>query len=135
MGLIMLILIGTVPTAYAVNHALTYEESQDFIAVSHDAANVLDRYVNPSAVIAEPRDDVKEYVRARQFTPDTMMSLRNLVNDIGTETANFKELAAIPEDQVRNFRNDMYLVSESLRLMKKTKKPPITAADWKVLDN
>ena len=28
MGLIMLILIGTVPTAYALNHAMTAQESQ-----------------------------------------------------------------------------------------------------------
>ena len=34
MGLIMLILIGTVPTAYALNHAVTATQSQDFIAVS-----------------------------------------------------------------------------------------------------
>ena len=34
MGLIMLILIGTVPTAYALNHAVSAKESQDFIAVS-----------------------------------------------------------------------------------------------------
>ena len=38
MGLIMLILIGTVPTAYALNHAVTYQQSQDFIAVSQQAA-------------------------------------------------------------------------------------------------
>jgi PiT family inorganic phosphate transporter len=34
MGLIMLILIGTVPTTYALNHAVTPQQSQDFIAVS-----------------------------------------------------------------------------------------------------
>src|SRR5271165_1315997 len=34
MGLIMLILIGTVPTTYALNHAVSAAESQDFIAVS-----------------------------------------------------------------------------------------------------
>src|SRR6202162_5549224 len=34
MGLIMLILIGTVPTTYALNHAVTASQSQDFIAVS-----------------------------------------------------------------------------------------------------
>ena len=39
MGLIMLILIGTVPTAYALNHAVTYKDSQDFIAVSTQAAD------------------------------------------------------------------------------------------------
>jgi inorganic phosphate transporter, PiT family len=38
MGLIMLILIGTVPTTYALNHAVTARQSQDFIAVSHEAA-------------------------------------------------------------------------------------------------
>jgi inorganic phosphate transporter, PiT family len=135
MGLIMLILIGTVPTAYALNHALTYEDSQDFIAVSHDATNALDKYVNPSAVLEDPRDDVKEYVRTREFRPETTMALRNLINDIATETANFKELSQIPEEQVRNFRNDMYLCSESLRLLKRAGKPAILAADWKVLDN
>ena len=39
MGLIMLILIGTVPTAYALNHAVTKRQSQDFIAVSAQAAS------------------------------------------------------------------------------------------------
>ena len=38
MGLIMLILIGTVPTAYALNHAVTYQQTQDFIAVSTQTA-------------------------------------------------------------------------------------------------
>jgi inorganic phosphate transporter, PiT family len=36
---------------------------------------------------------------------------------------------------VRNFRNDMYLTSEALRLMKKSGTPQIAAADWAVLDN
>jgi len=135
MGLIMLILIGTVPTAYALNHALSYQDSQDFIAVSHDAANVLDKYVSSNGVMGDPSEDVKEYVRTREFTPNTMLALRNVVNDVGTETANFKELAQVPEDRVRNFRNDMYLISESLRLLKKTGTPAISASDWKVLDN
>ena len=34
---------------------------------------------------------------------------------------------------VCNFRNDMYLTSEALRLMQKTHKPDISAADWQVL--
>jgi hypothetical protein len=36
---------------------------------------------------------------------------------------------------VRNFRNDMYLVSEALRLMRKTHQPDIAASDWLVLNN
>jgi len=135
MGLIMLILIGTVPTAYALNHALTAQDSVDFIAVSKQAASVLDKYVNPESVVADPHEDVKEYVRTRELTPNTMMALRNLVNDMGTEVVNFKELGQVPEDRVRNFRNDMYLVSESLRLLKKTDAAKISASDWTVLDN
>jgi PiT family inorganic phosphate transporter len=135
MGLIMLILIGTVPTAYALNHALTPQDSYDFIAVSREAGNVLDKYVTPGAVIGDPRDDVKDFVRAREFTPNTMMALRNLVNDVGTEVVNFKELGRVPEDRVRNFRNDMYLISESLRLIRKSGTPAVSSADWKVLDN
>ena len=135
MGLIMLILIGTVPTAYALNHALTPRDSVDFIAVSQQAANALDKYVNPNAVVGDPRDEVKDYVRTREWTPNTMLALRNLINDVGTETANFKELSNVPEDQVRNFRNDMYLVSEALRLMQKTHQPEIAASDWAVLNN
>jgi PiT family inorganic phosphate transporter len=135
MGLIMLILIGTVPTSYAINHAVTYQQSQDFIAVSEQTAGVLNNYVTPAAVISDPRDNVTEYVRTHNFTPNTMLALRQLVNDIGTETALYKELAGVPNDRVRNFRNDMYLVSEALRLMQKTGKPQFSAADTAVLKN
>jgi PiT family inorganic phosphate transporter len=135
MGLIMLILVGTVPTAYALNHAITHKQSDDFIAVSEQAANTLSKYVIPSAVIADDREEVTDYIRTKEFTPNTMLALRQLVSDISNETALFGELAKVPNDRVRNFRNDMYIVSEALRLMKKTKQPPIAATDWQVLDN
>ena len=49
MGLIMLILIGTVPTAYALNHAVTASDIQDFIAASEQAGHILDRHVDRRA--------------------------------------------------------------------------------------
>jgi len=135
MGLIMLILIGTVPTAYALNHAVTAKQSQDFIAVSTQAANSLNKYVSNSAVVGDPRDEVTDYVRTKEFTPNTMVALRELVSDVGNETALFHELRAIPQDRVRNFRNDLYLVSEALRLMQKSGNPKFAAADVDVLKN
>jgi PiT family inorganic phosphate transporter len=78
---------------------------------------------------------VTDYIRTKDFTPNTMLGLRQLVSDIGNETALFGELAKIPNDRVRNFRNDMYVASEALRLMKKSQQPAITAADWNILDN
>jgi inorganic phosphate transporter, PiT family len=135
MGLIMLILIGTVPTTYALNHAVTAAQTQDFIAVSQQAANTLDKYVQQSAAIGDPRDDVTEYIRTKQFKPNTMLALRELVNGVGTEMSIYKELVKVPHEQVRNFRNDMYLTSEALRLMQKSGQPAIAAADMAVLKN
>ncbi len=135
MGLIMLILVGTVPTAYALNHAVTARQSQDFIAVSQQTAEVLNHYVSPDAVIGDARDEVTDYVRTRKFTPNTMLALRELVADIGNEMAMFKELRNVPADRVRNFRNDMYIVSEALRFMKKTGQPQFSAEDDAVLAN
>ena len=135
MGLIMLILIGTVPTTYALNHAVTAKQTQDFIAVSHQAADTVGKYVEPAAVVGDPRDDVTDYIRTREFKPGTMLALRVLINDIGTEMSQFKLLAAVPHEHVRNFRNDMYLVSEALRLMQKSGKPQLAAADAAVLKN
>jgi PiT family inorganic phosphate transporter len=135
MGLIMLILIGTVPTAYALNHAITRKDSDDFIAVSQQAAGILSKYVTSDAVIGDEREEVTDYIRTKQFTPNTMLALRQLVSGIGNETVLFGELAKIPNDRVRNFRNDMYIASEALRLMKKDPKVSMSASDWEELDN
>ena len=135
MGLIMLILIGTVPTAYALNHAITYQDSQDFVAVSQQAAGVLTNYVSPNAVVGDAHEDVTDYIRTKDFTPNTMLALRTLVSDIGNETALYKEMKNIPNDQVRNFRNDMYLCSEAIRLMQKNHNPTFSASDTAILAN
>jgi inorganic phosphate transporter, PiT family len=135
MGLIMLILIGTVPTAYALNHAITYKDSQDFIAISQQAADTITKYVSPDAIIGDAHEDVTDYIRTKNFTPSTMLALRTLVNDIGNETSLYKEMKNIPNDRVRNFRNDMYLISEALRLMKRNGQPQISVADAAILAN
>jgi len=133
MGLIMLILIGTVPTAYALNRAVTARQSEQFVTVSRQAADVLTRYVSPSAVIADARDDVTEYIRTRQFNANTMLAMRTLVSDIGNSMALYHELKRVPADQTPNFRNDMYVVSEALRLIQKSGKPQFSPADAEVL--
>ena len=135
MGLIMLILIGTVPTAYALNHAVTQSQTADFLAVSQQTVQVLNRYVQPSAVVADPRDDLTNYIRTREFNANTMLALRSLVSDIGNEASLYKALARVPADKMRNFRNDMYVVSETLRLIQKSGKPAFTSDELKILSN
>jgi len=135
MGLIMLILIGTVPTAYALNHAVTAQQTTDFVAVSQQTANTLRKYVSSAATIGDPHDEVRSYVATREVKPGTMLALEQLVNNLGNEAAIYKELRNVPERLTPNFRNDMYLGSEALRLMKKSGSPKISADDWVVLDN
>jgi PiT family inorganic phosphate transporter len=135
MGLIMLILIGTVPTAYALNHAVTARQSQEFVMVSTQAADVLSRYVSPNAVIGDARDDATAYIRTREFNANTMLALRTMVNDIGNQMSLYKELKHVPAGRTPNFRNDMYVVSESLRLMQRSGKPAFTTAEVAVLAN
>ena len=64
-----------------------------------------------------------------------MLALQELVNDLGNGVATYKQLKAVPAKMTPNFRNNMYLVSEALRLMKKSGNPTLTAADWAVLTN
>jgi inorganic phosphate transporter, PiT family len=135
MGLIMLILIGTVPTAYALNHAIGFGQVQDFAAVSQQAANVFNHYVSPDAVIGDARADLTEYIRTKQFTPNTMLAARQLTNEIEHEVQQYKTLAAVPADQQQNVRNDMYVESEALRLIAKSGSPAFTSDENKVLAN
>jgi inorganic phosphate transporter, PiT family len=135
MGLIMLILVGTVPTAYALNRAVTPAHVQDFIAVSAQANDTLGRYASPDAPVVDARADVTEYVRTRTLAPSTVPALARMVRDIAADLGRYGELRNVPMDQVRNFRNDLYLVSEALRVIKKTGKPALSAEDAEVLKN
>jgi PiT family inorganic phosphate transporter len=135
MGLIMLILIGTVPTAYALNHAVSSRKSLDFVAVSTQAAEALGHYAEGVPAPANPRADVQEYVRTRKLTPTTLPALQKLVGDVGKDMARFKELKDVPPTETRNFRNDLYLIGEDLRLLEKSQERTIGAADREVLKN
>jgi PiT family inorganic phosphate transporter len=97
MGLIMLILIGTVPTAYALNHAVAPQQTADFVAVSHQAEDTLRKYVSPAAVVGDPRNEVTDYIRTREFKPATMLGLEQLVNSIAGEAALYKDMKNVPE--------------------------------------
>ena len=135
MGLIMLILIGIVPTAYALNRAIPAGQTADFVAVSREAVRVMDNYVDKSAPIGDPMDEIEEFVRSRKLTKSTPLAMRQIINNISTELANYGDMSNVPPAMMPNFRNDMYLVSESLRLMQKTGQPPFTEAELKILTN
>jgi PiT family inorganic phosphate transporter len=134
MGLIMLILIGTVPTAYALNHAVTASETQTFISASEKAGNVLAQHVDKTGVLGEDaRAEVTDYIRTKQIKPDTVLALRELVKDLEGDVTVYKEYKAVPANKQANVRNDMYVASEAIRLMQKNGNPYFTPAEAKTL--
>jgi len=136
MGLIMLILIGTVPTAYALNHAVSPKDVQDFIAASEQAGHILDRHIDKTGILGEdPRAEVTAYIATKQLKPDTILALRELVEDLNHEVGLYKEFKSVPPAQQSNVRNDMYVASEALRLMQKSKQPAFTADENAALAN
>jgi PiT family inorganic phosphate transporter len=135
MGLIMLILIGTVPTAYALNKAVTPEETQTFLAVAQQASATFAKYTQGAAPSTDPRADVEAYVRTRQLTPATLPALQQLTDKIGKQVSASGSIAAVPQDIVDNVRNNMYVTSEAIRLMEKSKQPAFSPEDAKAIDN
>ena len=136
MGLIMLILVGTVPTAYALNRAVSPADVQDFIAVSAQASGTLDHYAAADAApVVDAREDVTEFVRSRTVVPATVPALSRMIRDVATDLGRYKEFRNVPADQTRNFRNDLYLVGEALRLIQKKGVPVISEGDADVLKN
>ena len=134
MGLIMLILIGTVPTAYALNHDVSPAEVQSFIAASEQAGQILERHVNPAHPIPMRAPRSTDYIDTKQLQPDTLLALSQLVNELNREVSAYKSFQSIPAQQQTNVRNDMYLTGSALRIMDTSHNPAFTAEESAALE-
>ncbi|MET0498013.1 MAG: inorganic phosphate transporter [Steroidobacteraceae bacterium] len=119
MGLIMLILVGTVPLAYALNRAMPAEEMPRFAAVAEvTQASLLKASSAPEPT--DPRAVLTKYVRTKQLNDEVVPAVAALAGDIGEQVRHYGTLASVPAAAVNNTRNDMYLSSESLRTLEKS---------------
>jgi inorganic phosphate transporter, PiT family len=119
MGLIMLILVGTLPTAFALNRAMPPDQTIQFVAVAQVAQGALTRSSAPDAgpapTPAQARDIAATFVRTREFGPAVVPAVAALAGTIAQQVSDSGSLAGLPHDAVANVRNDMYLASEALR--------------------
>jgi PiT family inorganic phosphate transporter len=134
MGLIMLILIGTVPTAYALNRALPETQIEAFIKNSDAASKVIEGKAAGYNVIGNPRPAVTNYVAQHEVNGGTFPSLAVLVRDIAKQVTTYGSLAKVPAEAVGNTRNDMYLASEALRFLMKDKEAELSADEVSLLN-
>src|ERR1700754_2959112 len=133
MGLIMLILIGTVPTAYALNRALPESQVAQFQKSSDAAAKVVAAKGAGHSIIGDPRPAVTQYVATRKINEGTYPSLAVLVKEVGDEVQKYGTLNKVPAEAVGNTRNDMYLTSEAIRFLMKDKENDLNKEEVAVL--
>ncbi len=129
MGLIMLILIGTVPTTYALNRALPASHAETFRAAAIEASKVVEAKAAGYSVLGNPRPAVTQYVSSHQINEGTYPSLAVLLREISDQVASYGSLSKVPAAVVGNTRNDMYLTSEAIRILQKDKEAELSAEE------
>ena len=136
MGLIMLILIGIVPTAYALNRAVPASYEAQFHSSTVAAEGVFGAHnPTPAPITVEAaRAEVTHYIAVHQFTPATLGAMAALSGDIDKQVAGYGSLAKVPAAVTRNIRNDMYLTSSALKRLGKEKSLGLNPAEAASLD-
>lgn len=115
MGLIMLILVGTMPIAYALNRSIPAEQSPRVAALATVTQQQLTDLAPDRAPPASPYAVLTEYVRTGTLTPDVVPALAALTGTIGRQIRQYGAMENIPAQSVSNTRNDMYLASETIK--------------------
>ncbi|MCJ2087390.1 inorganic phosphate transporter [Methylobacterium sp. E-005] len=122
MGLIMLILIGAAPTAYALNRTMADDTTPAFVQTSMAASQVFAARA-PGAPVpeaAEARRTVTQALKTKDLnTPPVFAALSALSTDIAASVKNYGAIRTVPAAQTQNLRSDMYLASDAVRLLPK----------------
>lgn len=118
MGLIMLILVGTVPLAYALNRSMPVDHMTQFVAVAQVTQQSLVKN-GTVAIPADPRSALTEYIRTKEYKAEVVPALANVIGKIGDQIKQYGSLSHVPVEAVSNVRSDMYLASEAIRFLDK----------------
>lgn len=115
MGLIMLILVGTMPIAYALNRSLPPDQIPRVAALAQVTENQLLQLQPASARPPVARDVLTDYVRTNEMNPNVLPALALTLGDISEQIRRYGSMENIPAQAVSNTRNQMYLTSESIK--------------------
>jgi PiT family inorganic phosphate transporter len=121
MGLIMLILIGAVPTAYALNRAIPESTTPMFLQATQEAQAVFQAHAEGAPVpanVAAARTAVGEALKTKEVKkPEVYAALATLTSDIARQVKDYGSIKTVPAAATPNVRNDMYLASDAVRVM------------------
>jgi PiT family inorganic phosphate transporter len=125
MGLIMLILIGAAPTAYALNRTMADSGVPAYVASAQKAQAVFDAHAKgapPVVDLASARKTVGLALQTHKVDqPQVYAALSVLSGDIVNQIHQFGSIKKVPAASTPNLRNDMYLTGDALRLIGKSK--------------
>jgi len=125
MGLIMLILIGILPATYAVNLATTPASLEELAATTQTISFQMDRHAPGVAMAGHKNsdDELSTYLKAKGTPTDrTFAAIGTKCREISDELTGKTKLTELDREQRRRLRTDLYLVSESLGKLVKTKR-------------
>jgi PiT family inorganic phosphate transporter len=143
MGLIMLILIGIVPMAYSLNKTMDASQVQAFATLAEKTAVTLSE-ANTHIDLNTSRKVLTLYLQDKTVTDQVLPAVAVIENDVSKAVSSYGTFDKVPADATRNLRNDMYLVSATLKRLDKDKALPanltleqkdVIAANTKSLDN
>ena len=129
MGLIMLILIGTLPTAYALNKTPSANQMPAFLANSAAVAEIIDKRTRGRQTGGDPRPLVSTAIALHQIDNNTLPAVGELVRLTAQKVDQFGSISKVPAAVVGNVRNDMYLASEALRWLLKDNKLSLSSEE------
>ena len=130
MGLIMLILIGVAPTAYALNRTMPDSSTPAFLAAASEAQTVFRAHAGAAPIDrAQAETVLRQALRTHQADrSEVYAALDVTAGDITAELRNYGSLKHVPAAATRNLRNAMYLEYDTLRLLTKDRQK--AAADF-----
>ena len=124
MGIIMLILIGVAPTAYALNRTMPDSATPKFLQASAAASQAFQGLSNgaPPPQLADARKMVDAALSNGGLgKPETFAALSVLSSDIGKQVHAAGAVSKVPAAKTQNVRNEMYLTAQAITQIGKQK--------------
>jgi PiT family inorganic phosphate transporter len=124
MGLVMLILIGLVPSIYAVNLAPGASDVQHFERAAIETRAVLDKYVTATPMQSDAAAiELSHFLKTNgTASAETFSALSVKNREIGDMLAGRSSMRELTEAQRSGLRSNMYLVAESIAKLSKNGK-------------
>ena len=136
MGLIMLILIGSAPTAYALNRTMPDSSAPAFIAAAHKAQGVFSAHAGgaPTMDVVVARAKVSDAIKTKKVEdPAVYAALASVSNDIAQQVQNYGSVRRVSATATPSVRNDMYLANDAIGMIGKSKTAGLAPDDAKAL--